>query len=158
MSDPSFIAPGKAPKSSRIGQRESTYQKLLSWLSLHKPGIWRLRVDIMALMYVILGSAAILAPLLLMSFNGATTAYCGDSPRASCVGYVYIYDVPDYTYHSGFSKSLMEWAFAFYIIASFALSLIWAFFVSRGTRLRGLVVHANLPANLHCLCPKSQGS
>jgi len=37
------------------------------------------------------------------------------------------------------------WTTIVFIMASFALTIIWAFFVSRGTRLRGLVVQSSFP-------------
>ena len=37
------------------------------------------------------------------------------------------------------------WTTTIFIVASFILTVIWAFFVSRGTRLRGLVVQSSHP-------------
>ena len=74
MSDYSIRAP---QLSNAQRENEGAYQRFLSWLSMSKPGLWRLRIDIMVINYLVLGAAALLAPILfnpLQALNNTPSA------------------------------------------------------------------------------------
>ena len=138
----------RAPQISHTQrEREGAYQGFLSWMSMSKPGLWRLRIDIMVMNYVILGLAAISAWMVLQPISGPNeNSFCADSPRGSCTDSADFYQSNDvYTWASGFSENEVLLTTIWFAVASFILTVIWAFFVSRGTRLRGLVVQSSFP-------------
>ena len=144
MSDYSIRAP---EISHAQREKEGLYQRFLSWMSMSKPGLWRLRIDIMAINYVLMAVAAISAWMIFQPFSGLEErSYCGNDPRGSCVGTVDFYQNNDlYVWTTGYSADDVMWTTIWFAFASFILTVIWAFFVSRGTRLRGLVVQSSFP-------------
>ena len=139
MSDYSIRAP-QLHNAQR--ENEGAYQRFLSWLSMSKPGLWRLRIDIMVINYILLGAAALMAPVLMQPFSGINPdSYCGNNSRVgTCTGYV-----NSYVWSEGFSAGEIMLTTMLFVVAAAVLTLIWAFFVSRGTRLRGLVVQSSFP-------------
>lgn len=128
-------------------EKEGFYQRFLSWLSMSKPGLWRLRIDIMVMNYIVLGFAALSAPVLLQPFAGPDeSSYC--APGVDCAGTASFYvngNSESYTWLTGYSTDDVMLATFLFALGSFILTAIWAFFVSRGTRLRGLVVQSSFP-------------
>ena len=128
-------------------EKEGLYQRFLSWMSMSKPGLWRLRIDIMFINYLVLGVAAVLAPIVLQPFAGIdANAYCGrEAARGTCADYESFGGGNYYRWTNGFGVDDIMWTTIVFIITSLVLTIIWAFFVSRGTRLRGLVVQSSFP-------------
>lgn len=156
MSDQAINVPKKLKRVENRPARDGVYQRFLSWLSMSKPGLWRMRIDIMVMNYILLGGLALMAPVMLQPFAGPESgAYCGgDAVRGSCADNFTVYEPNSsfvYRWSNGFSVPDIEWTIFVFITASLILTIIWAFFVSRGTRLRGLVVQSTFPGFLAIL-------
>ncbi len=149
--DATAYAPPKRANGTEK-ERGKPYQSFLNWVSLNHPGFWRLRLDIVFLLYVSLGGAALASPWIFSFMAGASDSnYCGYQVNQACAGYSSAgYDAATggteyYIWQNGFESGEISMIFWLFILTGLVGGLIWAFFVSRGTRLRGVVTKSASP-------------
>nr|WP_070960530.1 hypothetical protein [Hyphomonas sp. Mor2] len=151
MADTANLYAPKAKKGAR-SERGKPYQRLLSWMSINHPGYWRLRMDILLLLYVIFGITALFSPLFFSFLAGADGRCTTDgSSYVDCVGGIGRYDydrgvsISNYVWTEGFTRGDINLIFTTFILSSIAAALIWCYFVSRGARLTSVVKKLDSP-------------